>query len=233
MSFSEDIETGNPLYRREVETVDIEDMKKSGDIFSKESATLSDIEKSQKSFQKRVLSKGFVNEGLDVKTNARLSIFEKEKLYPNMWTESSMNLLESWLVKCEDAAEAHTNAAKGSRTKNRQVAIPSICLGASATALAFFSVGDSCDVDDNGPGAISISVAVLTSALSVLGGISSLYSFSEKQSKHIAAAGSFTNLARKIQVCIFLPMSLRAQCEVVLTDVSAEFANLVNTSPLL
>lgn len=173
---------------------------------------------------------------LDKKGDRRDNVFslsqlQKEKVYPNYWTDSSLNLLGDWLSKCEDAAEKHTTAAKLAKNRNRLLMIPTLIIGSAATGLAFFSVGDACS--DATSGEPKLFVAVLTSMLSVLHGVGSLCSFSERQSEHIAAAANFTNLSRKIQVCVFLPMELRGQCEVVLTDVSGEFTSLVNTSPLV
>ena len=166
--------------------------------------------------------------------NIDLSKMKAEIVYENYWTESSLGLLEDWMIKSENEAARHTEAAVRSRRMNVRVALPSIVLGAAATGLAFFSVGDDCSSgDDTGPTAVSIALAVLTSAFSVVGGMSSLFSLSERQSQHIAAASGFSNLAKKIQVCIFLPMELRSQCEVVLIDVSSEYTNLISTSPLI
>lgn len=162
----------------------------------------------------------------------QLTQFLNETVYANSWTNSSLELLEEWLSRCESVTVDHTRAAKQVRLRNRQIAIHSIILGAAASELAFFSTGDPCDDTDSGPSGVGIGVTVLTSAFSKLGRISNLCDFGERQNEHIGAAGNFTNLS-KIQVCIFLPMELRGPCEVVLTDVSGEFANLVNTSPLL
>ena len=165
---------------------------------------------------------------------ADLSRMKQEVVYENYWTDSSLGLIENWYMKCEQAAKDHTEAAVRARRLNVRVALPSIILGAAATGLAFFSVGDEGNETSQAEAtAVSVSLAVLTSAFSVVGGMSSLFSLSERQSQHIAAAAGFSNLAKKIQVHLFLPMELRSQCEVVLTDISGEYTSLVTTSPLL
>lgn len=165
--------------------------------------------------------------------NFHLSQFE-ETVSQNGWSDTSLSLLEDWLNKCESAATAHTDAALNARKLNIRVATPSIVLGATASALAFFSVGDDCDESDNGtPTPLSISIAVLTSMFSILGGFGSLFGLAQRHSEHISAAAGYNNLAKKIQVCLFLPLQAKSECEVVLTDVSGEFFSLHNTSPLI
>lgn len=159
-----------------------------------------------------------------------------EASYEGFWTPSSLGLLESWYNKCIQASKEHLEAAIATRRKHVRVALPSIVVGAGATGLAFFSVGDECDETNAGrveSTAISVSLAVLTSALSVLGGLTALFSLSERESLHTAASSNYQNLARKIQLTLFLPVNLRSNVEVVLTDVSSEYNNIYDTSPLL
>lgn len=159
-----------------------------------------------------------------------------EASYEGFWTPSSLGLLESWYNKCIQASKEHLEAAIATRRKHVRVAFPSIVVGAGATGLAFFSVGDECDETSAGrveSTAISVSLAVLTSALSVLGGLTALFSLSERMSLHTAASSNYQNLARKIQLTLFLPVNLRSNVEVVLTDVSSEYNNIYDTSPLL
>ena len=191
------------------------------------------IENMKKENRNRQPSKGFVNEGLEVKTNARLSYFEGEKVYPNEWTNSCLNVLEAQLLECQKSAAAHGDAARACRRKHRMLSIPLIVVGTAATALSFLSAGDVCDPDDDAGDGLKYSVAILTSIVSVGTGISALYSFSNKMTENIGASGNFTNLARRIRTQLFLPNHLRAHAEVCLVDFGAEHAHLVNTSPLL
>lgn len=182
----------------------------------------------------RQVSKGYVNEGLEVATNARLSYFENEKVYPNEWTNSTLNVLEAQLLECQKSAAAYGAAAVEARNKHRMLSIPLIVVGTAATALSFLSAGDSCDPEDEDAGnGIKYSVAFLTSIVTIGSGVSALYSFSNRMERCIAASGSFTNLARRIKTVCFLPNHLRPHAEVSLVDFGAEHAHLVNTSPLL
>ena len=231
-------EKKNTEMKEPIKTVDIEN-KTTQDIFSqvygKETVKQAE-EKTNDLFNKTKLQKsksGFVNRGLDVDTNARLSVFAQENIFPNDWTESTMNLLESWRTACVKSSEKHANAARAARRKHRQLSIPTLIIGTVGTALSFFSAGEPCNPDDDGSEDLKYAVAAFTSAIAILGGIASLYSFSEKMQQNISAAGNFANLARRMEVQIFLPNHLRAPAEVVLTDVGSEFASLTNTSPLL
>jgi len=94
-------ETNKTEMNESMKTVDIEN-KSAKDIFAqvygKDVIKQAD-ETNNDLFKKTKLEKsksGFVNRGLDVDTNARLSVFAKESVFPNDWTESTMNLLEAW-----------------------------------------------------------------------------------------------------------------------------------------
>lgn len=175
-----------------------------------------------------------VNKGLEVETNAQLSRFEKEKVYPNEWTNTTLDLTEKILSECQKSAAAHIEAARACRRKHRLLSIPLIIVGTAATALSFLSAGTVCSTeeDEDGDG-VKYGVALLTSLASIGAGISSLYSFSNKQTEHISAGGAFTNLARRVRIQLYLPNHLRAHAEVCLVDFGAEQSHLVNTSPLL
>lgn len=165
---------------------------------------------------------------------ARLEDQARETVYDNGWTETSLGLMENWFNMCEKAAKDHTVAAIAARKKHVRVSLPSIVVGSAATGLAFFSVGDDeTDTSRTASTSISVALAVLTSALSVLGGLNSLFSLSTRQSLHTTAASNFQNLARKIQLTLFLPVSLRSKCDLILTDVSAEYFSIVEQSPMI
>ena len=165
--------------------------------------------------------------------SARLSKFEREIQYPGSWTEQTLDLLETWVAACKKSAEAHANAARAARKKYRMISIPTIIVGTAATALSFFSAGDVCDPDDDSGENLRYGVAALTSLVTILSGINSLYNFSSKTQNHISSAGSFSNLARRGELQVWLPNSRRGDSEVVLTDISAEYASLTTSSPLL
>lgn len=166
--------------------------------------------------------------------DARLSQFEKQKRYPGGWTEFSLDLAELWYHKCVKASEKHASMARQCRKKFRMISIPTIIVGTAATALSFFSAGgDSCDSDGEDTSGLKYGVAVLTSFVSIMSGINALYDFNKKTQENVLASSQYANLARRTSLQIYLPNESRGQCEVVLTDVSAEYASLCASSPLL
>lgn len=225
-----------------MQPVDIENFDLNNDVYRKTygDAIIDDAESRTERMRGKMntntkfkSSKKLVNEGLTVRTSARLSEFSREKMYPGDWNESCLNVLESWYDSCETASEEYAAAARSARTKHRFISIPTIVAGTAATALSFFSAGETCDAESEDTDSIKYGVAILTSIVSVLGGISTLYSFKNKVSACINASGNFKNLARRAQVQIFLPPNLRAHSELVLSEISAEFSNLTSNSPLL
>lgn len=250
----------NPMtsHDEKVETVDIEQLGRGGDIFEQQygSKIMNQANAQRTEMEKRFFAEnggaqskpstkeerqharqpsiGFVNKGMEeVDTNARLSYFEKEKVYPNEWTDSCLNMLEFWASSCRRSSEAHANAARSCRRKHRMVSIPTIVLATAATSASFFQAGTSCGDDNTDADNLKYTVACLTSLVAILGGVSALYSFNTKMSDNINASGAFANLARRANIQIFLPLHLKAHAEVTLTDISAEYAQLTNTSPLL
>lgn len=243
-------EKTNPMIgiEEKIEPVDIESLaNESKDIF--EQSYSSDIlkkaaenrEQLRKSAEDKALSKlnsrqkslQAVDKGLKVETNARLSYFEKEQVYTNEWTNSTMDLLEELYLQCKKSSEAHAAAARACRKKHRMLSIPTVLVATAATSASFFQAGSSCDADTDDSDNLKYTVACLTSLVSILGGIAALYNFNSKMNDNINAAGSYANLARRAKIQIFLPNHLRAQAEVVLTDISAEHAYLTQNSPLL
>lgn len=165
--------------------------------------------------------------------NASLSTFSNEKEYQGQWTNTTLDLLEVWKNSCKTSAEKYAQAARNARVKHRMISIPAVILATAATAVSFFSAGDTCDPDNEDGDNLKYAVAVLTSAVSVIGGVSALYNFSSKMTQCISASGNFANLARRAEIQIYLPNSLRSHSELVLTDISIEYANLTTNSPLL
>ena len=227
------------------ETVDIESFTGTNDLFEQEYgvATMANARENQERLERMVRTTKpspkkqkavkAVDRGLKVGTNARLSYFDKEKVYANEWTESVLDLVESTYLECQKSSEAHADAARACRKKHRMVSIPTVILATAATSASFFQAGTSCGDDSTDSDNLKYTVACLTSLVAILGGVSALYSFNTKMNDNINAAGSFANLARRAKIQIFLPNHLRAHSEVVLTDISAEQAHLVMSSPLL
>ncbi|CAM9385978.1 unnamed protein product [Ectocarpus fasciculatus] len=220
-----------------VATVDLEALELGGadNIFAQEygAETMTQARENRERLA-RITSKT-VDPGLQVGTNARLSHFQKEKLYENDWNNSVLDLMENLLYECTQSSKAHAQAARACRRKYRMLMIPSIIVATAATSASFFAAGGSpCDEDggsdDDG---LKYVVASLTALVGIMSGIASVYNFKSKMSENIAASGAFANLARRCKIICFLPIHLKPNSEVALTDISAEQAHLTTSSPLL
>lgn len=228
-----------PVNEEKVETIDLEALDAPGDIFAREYGA--DIMAQAKTNQERLsritskTRKHTVDPGLKVGTNVRLSQFEKEKLYENDWNNSVLDLMENLLYECTQSSVAHADAARACRKKYRMLMIPSIIVATAATSASFFaaggnSCGDEGGGDDDG---LKYVVASLTALVGIMFGIGSVYNFKSKMSENIAASGAFANLARRCKIICFMPLHLKPNSEVALTDISAEQAHLTSSSPLL
>ena len=218
----------------DVDKIDIENVERNQlfeKVYGKDIADKAEITLNE--FRSEQSRKDFLNSGLDVDTNARLSVFNREKVYDGDWTESTLNLLESMMKKCTDSANAYASAARVARSRHRVSSIPLIFIGTVATAVSFFTAGDACDPEDDDTENLKYVLAVLTGSLTIGSGLMALYSFQAKMDACINAAGNFENLARRARMQIFLPNKLRAHSELVLSEISAELAHLTTTSPLL
>ena len=225
-----------------VETVvDVENFDFTNELYRKTygAATIDDAQARtqimKEDLQKNPVKTKMTNFNIDrMLKDARLSQFDKEKSYPGGWNELSFDLLESWYHKCVESSRQHASAARQCRKKFRMVSVPTIIVGTAATALSFFSAGgDSCGSDGEDNNGLKYGIAFLTSLVSIMTGINSLYDFNKKTQENILASGQYANLARRTSLQIYLSNETRGPAEVVLTDVSAEYANLCANSPLL
>ncbi len=223
-----------------VQQVDLENFDVSNDLFRK----TNEQDALEKGARQRILQKtngrqpsvGFVNQGLNVQTNARLSMMEKEQMYASgQWTESALNLLESWLHSCRTSSEKHAAAARACRKKHRMLSIPTIIMASLTASLAFFAAGaDPCTGDSDGSGdGVGYALAASSSLSAVLAGLSALYNFNGKMEANINAAGNYANLATRAEIQIFLPNELKSHSELVLETLSGEMGHLTSSSPLL
>jgi len=224
-----------------VEQVDLENFDVTNDIFrntyAKDALDRGARQRIlQNNSKDRQPSVGFVNQGLNVQTNARLSMMEKEKVYSGgEWTESALNLLESWLHSCRTSSENHAEAARACRKKHRMLSLPAIVFASATASLAFFSAGsDPCSGDSDGSGdGVSYALAVTSTVSAVLAGVASLYNFNGKMEANISASGNYANLAKRAEIQIFLPNELKSHSELTLETISSEMGHLTMSSPLL
>lgn len=164
----------------------------------------------------------------------RLSVFERQRAFENGWTKGGLDLVEGWLIKSNEGAENHSKAALVCRRKHRCIAVPSIVIGSVASALSFFSAGDECSSTSSGSSsALKYTSAIFTSAITIMGAVSELYSFNQLMTQHMVHSGLYMDLSQEIEKAIFIPNDMKRNFEVVLTDLSAKFSHIMQTAPLL
>lgn len=158
-----------------------------------------------------------------------LADLEKQKIYYHSWTESSLDLLEKWLQNCKQKVILHNEAAKIKMRKHYCIVAPTLVLSSSASVLSFYSSGDCPTGNDTTQLMSSIFIAMTTLML----GLATLFNFSEKQGRHVTSANDYTNLAKSIQLQIYLPLDRKADLEVFLTSISEQMAQISISEPLL
>jgi len=154
-----------------------------------------------------------------------------ERQFSGDWNESSADLLEKWLEKSKTQAQLHRRAARRKLFRYRLVAIPSILLSTTASALAFFVSGTGCD--QNYDPDIQVATSVTASLATVFTAVQTLYGFNTSHHRHMHAASRFGALAQQIQIQLYLPISRKNDVEITLRDITHQFAEIVNNAPLL
>ena len=165
-----------------------------------------------------------------------LNLLDKEKTYAGGWTESTTDLLEKWLQKCQIEAELHTMAAKRKLCKHRAMTIPTVIAGTMASAMSFYNTGGGCDADasdESGANPLNIMVSVLTASAAILSSVNTMYSFAQGKQKHVNTAAQYVQLAQLIQVQLYLPITRKSDVEVLLTSVTDQFTNITTSAPLM
>lgn len=159
-----------------------------------------------------------------------LKVLDNMKRYAGDWAENATDLLESWLEKCRAQASTHVKAAKNKRFKYRSLSVPTIVCASASTALSFYLSGADCSGDVN---AIQILSSCLVAATTILSSVNALYGFLGTKAQHIATSGRFTILAMQIQLQLHLPINRKADIEVLLTSITDQYADIVNSAPLV
>ena len=164
-----------------------------------------------------------------------LKVLKEQTIYSGDWNESSADLLESWLQKCKKHAKLHIIAAKKKQYRGRMLSIPTIVCGVLASALSFYISGKGCDGTylESKAETLQILSSSFTSIATILTSINTLYSFAQSKEKHINAASRFTALSQTIALQLHLPLKRKSDIEVLLTSVTDQYANILNSSPMI
>jgi len=160
----------------------------------------------------------------------RLSEQNREILYTNGWSESSADLLESWVKYCDTQSVLHIKSAKSHRNMHQRLTLPTLVTGTIASALGFYNSGGECGSSNF---TLSILVSVLTSTSTILTGFSVFKSHNTKMEKHLASAGLYASLANEIKQQLYLPLAKKSDIEVVTTCFGQKLTDLIINSPLV
>lgn len=158
-----------------------------------------------------------------------MSVFDRQEVYNNGWTNASLTLMKFWLNDCSIRSVAHHNYADSYHFWNIVVSIPGLIFGGIASALAFWSVGS----PDSTTVAISVSVAVLSSISTILKGTEGFFRFYETEQSHLRCSVLYEELARKIEMHIFKPNALRLPVEHILDEISVKYNTTLAQSPFV
>lgn len=147
----------------------------------------------------------------------------------NTQQERHEELVGKISAECQDIAREHQQRALYAVKWSRALTIPSILIGAMSTSLIGFTNSDNCE---NGGGYIKISITVLAGMLSVIAGITGVFSFTDKSQQHAVASSRFSALSRKMSMLI-LSDDPYAVIKLRFDDALNEMSELWSSSPLL
>lgn len=154
-----------------------------------------------------------------------MSRFQKEVLYDNDWTNSSLGLLKKWIKDGSERVKRHCEKAKECKLKFNMISLPGIITGSLAAALAFWAIGD-------GTGyVVRIALAFLTSISAIFKGAEKLLDLKNEEHQHINAAYNYEEIVRKMEVIIFTGNKNRNPLNTTLQELSLRFSSIVSQSP--
>lgn len=154
-----------------------------------------------------------------------MSRFQKEVLYDNDWTNSSLGLLKKWIKDGSERVKRHCEQAKECKLKFNMISLPGIITGSLAAALAFWAIGD-------GTGyVVRIALAFLTSISAIFKGAEKLLDLKNEEHQHINAAYNYEEIVRKMEVIIFTGNKNRNPLNTTLQELSLRFSSIVSQSP--
>ena len=157
-----------------------------------------------------------------------LSTIERDYIHQHDWINTTVAMLSKWFESSCERANKHETEGVRYHMLNRVIKIPELLVGGTATAIAFWVVGN----DDSSPSA-KVWVAVLSGVSIVLKGLDSVFGFAELEQRHVVAAGQYHDLSRKIEVNLHLPQHLRPNARVLVEEVSMKYTQTLSTSPSL
>lgn len=163
--------------------------------------------------------------------NSEKEIIERsssESVYENGWTEQGEQICNKWHKKAVNKAKVHELAAMNYAKYSSRIGVPIVVLGTSATFLSSYNIGNQSDNN-----VISIVSAVLTGLATVCASLKEFVRYGEKSEQHFASCNLFNNLARTIQIQLYLPVEQRKDISVAYEEFSKDFNSIEQASPIL
>lgn len=158
-----------------------------------------------------------------------MSHFERQIVYENGWTNSTLFLMKYWLKLCNKRSQIHSEYAANRKIKHGLLSVPSIATGAAATAMAFWVVGSATGTSFG----VSVAVAVLSCLSSIFKGMEALFRFGEEEQRHIGSVSSYEEICRKIEINIFRNNNTRVPVENLLSEISRDYNLALTQSPYI
>ena len=149
-----------------------------------------------------------------------------EQIFGDDWTESSQNQIEEWRREAIENSSEHSEASSSWRRFGNRIKIPSLSL----TALTTFLVGAEKYVHI--PHFFLFTLAV--SSLNVFAqSLMHHYNTDERVERHSEVSRAYTNLSRRLDYTLTLPIHKRPDVEVIFVQTTTEFESIDQRSPPL
>ena len=161
--------------------------------------------------------------------NDTMSHFERQVVYENGWTNSTLYLMKYWLKLCNKRSQIHAEYASNRKFKHSLISVPSIVTGGGATAMAFWVVGSSTGSSFG----VSVTVAALSCLSSVFKGMEALFRYGEEEQRHVRAVSQYEEICRKIEINIFRSNNTRLPVENLLDEISRDYNLALTQSPYI
>jgi len=156
-----------------------------------------------------------------------LSVFNRDTVYENDWTNLSVSIIETWLRACTVRAQYHLEESCIFKKKSTHIKIPEMLTSGGATAMAFWAAG----TGEATSTTIRLIVAALSCTATILKGLESFIYFYGLENRHHTASNDYSRLCRKIEVNIFTPNHLKPNIQAFMEEVSLTYSHILSTSP--
>jgi len=159
----------------------------------------------------------------DIKLEDQVS----EKDFQNGWTEITQTRFEMYLFECKIKIRKHTRSAQYFDKRNAMLSVPTVIL--SALVAAFSTV----NIDVTASQAVSYIAAVLAILSTVADMLFAALALGKRSENHRQCIHAYSNLYRKIEEQLFLPIDKRDTVEANFTLFTKTFSDISAIEPLI